>query len=336
MQYDVFITHNTKDQKWAEVICENLESNGFKCFLGYRDIPVGQVLSTASLKALVESRMLLVVYTKNYNTTPQMNREVEAATKNDIPVLTVGQDSDAEFVAEVGRYLGWVKRLIAQDGFESAIYNKEEGQPVAQIVASEATDDDDDCMVETCSPSYEEAELEETSYGYSSYMPQVADVTSRLSYEVEEQEDEVEETVPVVETVAETVTTDWEKPENAVSCYMKAEAYYHGEGVRQSYFEAVKWYMKAAEMGHADAQCDLGNCYYYGEGLPENYERSVYWYEKAAEQGNVRALYNLGNSYYYGEGVARDEKLAIAYYDRAASLGNVQAEERLEELGVRR
>ena len=40
MQYDVFITHNTKDQKWAEVICENLESNGLKCFLGYRDIPV--------------------------------------------------------------------------------------------------------------------------------------------------------------------------------------------------------------------------------------------------------------------------------------------------------
>lgn len=332
MKYDVFITHNTKDQKWAEVICESLENNGLKCFLASRDIPVGQVISTASLKALAESRMLLVVYTKNYNTTPQMNREVEAATKNDVPVLTVGQDNEAEFVAEVGRYIGWIKRLIAPDGFEPAIYNKEEVEPVAQAATSEVAYNEE---VYAGSPSYEEPEPEETSYGYSSYMPQTADVTSQSSYEVEGEEDEVEETAPVVETVTETYTADKEKHEDAENFYQKAEAYYYGEGVKQSYYEAVKWYMKAAEMGHADAQCDLGNCYYYGEGLPENYERSVYWYEKSAEQGNVRALYNLGNSYYYGEGIARNEKLAIAYYDRAASLGSVQAEERLEELGVR-
>lgn len=295
MEYDVFITHNTKDRKWAEVICESLENNGLKCFLGCRDIPVGQVISTASLKALAESRMLLVVYTKNYNTTPQMNREVEAATKNDVPVLTIGQDNEAEFVTDVGRYIGWIMRLIASDGFEPAIYNKEEVEPVAQAVTSEV------------------AYHEEVDAGNSSF----------------------EETVPVVETVTETCTADKEKHEDAENCYQKAEAYYYGEGVKQSYYEAVKWYMKAAEMGHADAQCDLGNCYYYGEGLPENYERSVYWYEKSAEQGNVRALYNLGNSYYYGEGIARNEKLAIAYYDRAASLGSIQAEERLEELGVR-
>lgn len=333
MKYDVFITHNTKDLKWAEVICESLENNGLKCFLGCRDIPVGQVISTASLKALAESRMLLVVYTKNYNTTPQMNREVEAATKNDVPVLTVGQDNEVEFVAEIGRYTGWIKRLIAQDDFEPAIYNKEEVEPIAQAATSEVAYNEE---VDAGSPSYEELEPEETSYGYSSYMPQTADVTAQPSYGIEDEENEVEETAPVADTVAETYAADSEDSEDADGCYQKAEAYYYGEGVRQSYYEAVKWYMVAAELGHADAQCDLGNCYYYGEGLPENYERSVYWYEKSAEQGNVRALYNLGNSYYYGEGVARDEKLAIAYYDRAASLGSVQAEERLEELGVRR
>ena len=123
-----------------------------------------------------------------------------------------------------------------------------------------------------------------------------------------------------------------EAVDDANECYRIAEAYYCGNGVAQSYYEAVMWYEKAAKMGHDEAQCDLGNCYYYGEGLPENYERSVYWYEKAAEQGNVRALYNLGNSYYFGEGVPENRELALAYYDRAACLGSTHAKKRLEEL----
>jgi hypothetical protein len=49
--------------------------------------------------------------------------------------------------------------------------------------------------------------------------------------------------------------------------------------------EAVKWWHKAAERGHAKAQHTLGELYDYGIGVPKDEAESVKWYRKAAEQG---------------------------------------------------
>ena len=65
-----------------------------------------------------------------------------------------------------------------------------------------------------------------------------------------------------------------------------AECYYHGA---QDYKQAVYWYSKDAEQGHASAQYNLGCCY-----LSQDYEQAVYWYRKSAEQGYVSAQYDLG------------------------------------------
>ena len=54
----------------------------------------------------------------------------------------------------------------------------------------------------------------------------------------------------------------------------------------QDYYEAAKWYRKAAEQGYASAQYRLGNCYYLGEGVTKNHTEAAKWYRKAAEQGN--------------------------------------------------
>ena len=45
-----------------------------------------------------------------------------------------------------------------------------------------------------------------------------------------------------------------------------------GEGIPQNLSEALKWYRKAADQGHAKAQNDLGVLYYEGEGVPKNYK----------------------------------------------------------------
>ena len=52
---------------------------------------------------------------------------------------------------------------------------------------------------------------------------------------------------------------------NAAELYNLGIKYY-GRGVEQSYSEAVKWLHKAAELGNADAQYDLGICFYNGKG----------------------------------------------------------------------
>ena len=70
--------------------------------------------------------------------------------------------------------------------------------------------------------------------------------------------------------------------------------YYNGtNGKQKDYSEAVKWYRKAAEQGHASAQCNLGYCYDIGQGVPQDYSEAVKWYRKAAEQGDEDAKEQL-------------------------------------------
>ena len=47
--------------------------------------------------------------------------------------------------------------------------------------------------------------------------------------------------------------------------------YDNGQGVPQDYAEAVRWYRKAAEQGHSDAQFSLGSAYAEGKGVPQDY-----------------------------------------------------------------
>ena len=62
---------------------------------------------------------------------------------------------------------------------------------------------------------------------------------------------------------------------------------------QDNYAEAVKWYRKAAEQGHAEAQYALGYSYQYGHGAAQDDEEAANWYRKAAEQGHEAARQEL-------------------------------------------
>ena len=111
------------------------------------------------------------------------------------------------------------------------------------------------------------------------------------------------------------------------------ECYYYGQGVAQDYAKAAKWYRKAAEQGRASAQYNLGWCYYNGRGVAQDYAEAVKWYRKAAEQGHAAAQYNLGWCYDKGKGVAQNQSEAIKWYRKAADQGDTDAKEALERLG---
>ena len=102
--------------------------------------------------------------------------------------------------------------------------------------------------------------------------------------------------------------------------------YCNGLGVTKDYFEAVKWYRKAAEQGDMDAQNNLGVCYQKGEGVPQDYSEAVKWYRKAAEQGHARAQCYLGYCYQKGEGVSQDYSEAVKWYRKAAEQGHATAQ----------
>ncbi len=99
-------------------------------------------------------------------------------------------------------------------------------------------------------------------------------------------------------------------------------AYDRGKGVPENKKEAVKWYKKAADQGHVYAQVELGLAYSDGKGVPENKKEAAKWYRKAADQGNKHAQYFLGSAYSDGDGVPKDEKEAAKWYKKAADQGH--------------
>lgn len=90
--------------------------------------------------------------------------------------------------------------------------------------------------------------------------------------------------------------------------------------------EGVEWYRKAAEQGHAMAQCNLGYCYEHGLGVARDEAEAVRWYRKAAQQDLAIAQYNLGLRYYYGRGVTEDISQAAGWFAKAAGQNHGEAQ----------
>ena len=194
--------------------------------------------------------MLLVAYTKNYNSTPQMNREIETATKNDIPVLTVGQADGEELLMEANRYANWIASLIGEQGTDDNVDDNDNDDVAIQMAPStidyhpssiDPQTDFADQREEQPSPLNSEA------LG-SSITPQPSFVIpeEHLQYLPEDDDDFLPEDDDMADDMTPEVAGDKadgkivqmpsiEAVDDANECYRIAEAYYCGNGVAQSY-----------------------------------------------------------------------------------------------------
>jgi len=78
---------------------------------------------------------------------------------------------------------------------------------------------------------------------------------------------------------------------------------------------------KAAALGNAQAQFNIGAMYYGGEGVVQNYKKAMYWYKKAAKQNNTLAQFELGLLYYNAQGVRLNYKRAFYWFKKAITTG---------------
>lgn len=101
----------------------------------------------------------------------------------------------------------------------------------------------------------------------------------------------------------------------------------------RDYIQAVKWYRKAADQGHAGAQNGLGEMYENGRGISRDYIQAAKWYRKAAKQGDFSAQHNLGKLYSSGRGVSQDNVRALMWLNLAAEhmYSKFPSRDRLEE-----
>ena len=104
MNYDVFISYSSKDQKVVEAMCAYLEQHKIRCFVAYRDIPKGFVWAKAIVEALDESKMMVVAFSEEFNLSDQVDREIELASEDKKPILTF-RISDAMFKGAKKYYL---------------------------------------------------------------------------------------------------------------------------------------------------------------------------------------------------------------------------------------
>ena len=88
----------------------------------------------------------------------------------------------------------------------------------------------------------------------------------------------------------------------------------------------LKAWRKAADGGHAVAQCCLGLCYYFGKGCARDLNFAAKLYAKSAAQRCEIGQYNLGVVYDRGEGVAQDFKIAFECFAKAAAQGDAASQ----------
>ena len=108
----------------------------------------------------------------------------------------------------------------------------------------------------------------------------------------------------------------------------------HWPGVFETQSDAIVWWTKAAEQGHTEAQYNLGRSYELGRGTQKDMAKAAHWWMKAAKNGHEGSQYYLAMCYLTGNGVIKDEKKGILWLTTSAekdySLAQVELAERYQ------
>lgn len=102
--------------------------------------------------------------------------------------------------------------------------------------------------------------------------------------------------------------------------------YYNGDGVQQSYVEAVKYYRTGAGYGNHWAEYNLADCYLNGYGVEKNNETVFYWLKKAADGGLAIAQKDLGYCYCKGIGTKVNYSESFRSFKKAAEADDAEAQ----------
>lgn len=124
-----------------------------------------------------------------------------------------------------------------------------------------------------------------------------------------------------------------EKSDHPVAQYLLGMCYYSGTCVDPSQDETLKWWLKAAEQGYREAQCNAGTLLLQRGGGKEDDVAAVKWLRLAAKQGDAMAQCNLAICYRDGLGVEKSEETAIRWFKIAVAHGDEYAKEALKKMG---
>lgn len=104
-----------------------------------------------------------------------------------------------------------------------------------------------------------------------------------------------------------------------------------GEGVKQDFAKAQKWFQRGLKSSDAGSQHGLGLMYMNGLGVPLNVQKAFDYFKAAADQGYAPAQVQVG-AIYLDQGAPNDIQMALRYFELASRYGAIEAYYFLGEL----
>ena len=86
---DVFISYASQDKAVADATCEALECAGVACWIAPRNVTPGDFYADAIVRALNESRVLVLLLTESALTSPHVLRELERTSAKRHPIVSI-------------------------------------------------------------------------------------------------------------------------------------------------------------------------------------------------------------------------------------------------------
>jgi hypothetical protein len=87
MPHDVFLSYASADKPVADAACAVLEQHGLRCWIAPRDATPGLEWSGEIIRAINECSVMVLIYSRNANTSQQVHREVERAVAKGIAIV---------------------------------------------------------------------------------------------------------------------------------------------------------------------------------------------------------------------------------------------------------
>jgi TolB-like protein/Tfp pilus assembly protein PilF len=112
MESKVFISHASKDKPIAEAICEQLESEGIKCWIAPRDIEAGSDWTEGIIRGIDSCRVFVLVFSESANASEHVRREVAKAVSLGLAVIPF-RTEDVNPSSSLSYFLGTVHWLDA-------------------------------------------------------------------------------------------------------------------------------------------------------------------------------------------------------------------------------
>src|SRR5438874_9899002 len=87
MPRDVFISDSAQEKKVAETICAALEQSGIRCWVAPRDVRPGKSFPGEITRAIEQTKVMLLIFSRHSNSSEQVLREVQLAVDCHVPII---------------------------------------------------------------------------------------------------------------------------------------------------------------------------------------------------------------------------------------------------------